>query len=302
MGRSMLKTRAVDQPGDIGMRAHQVGASSARGALGLEFSKMKSFCLFVTVCLMGCAGSPTQAAVSSTQPDHHVASEESPATSDPGAPGQAASSAEPPKKPCPCQSAVQETTPDGAASGGATSPPPLPSGTKVLHVGDSFAGALGLPLGTLFEQAGVKSVLKHTDASYLTDWAWNGELQKMLWKYNPDLLIITLGANELAIAEPEQRVKTIEKITSLVGDRPCVWVAIPLWQGKHNGLMDVIRKHAAPCVYWDSNQLLDVEHMPRVADGIHPTKEARSDWAKVVFDWLKVHRSTNGERPWSLNL
>jgi lysophospholipase L1-like esterase len=175
-------------------------------------------------------------------------------------------------------------------------------GTKVLHVGDSFAGALGLPLSALFEQAGIKSVLKHTDASYLTDWAWNGELQKMLWKYNPDLLIITLGANELAIADPEQRIKTIKKITSLVGDRPCVWVAIPLWKGDHNGLLDVIRKHAAPCIYWDSNQLLDVEHMPRVADGIHPTSKARSDWAQVVFDWLKQHRAAHGGKPWALKL
>jgi len=169
-------------------------------------------------------------------------------------------------------------------------------------VGDSFAGALGLSLSTLFEEAGVKSVLKHTDASYLTDWAWNGELQKMLWKYNPDLLIITLGANELAIAEPEQRIKTIQKITSLVGDRPCVWVAIPLWQGKQNGLMDVIKEHAAPCVYWDSNQLLDAQHMPRVADGIHPTSAARKQWAEAVFDWLKVHRLSGGKKPWSLTL
>lgn len=177
---------------------------------------------------------------------------------------------------------------------------PLPAGTKVLHIGDSFAGALGVPLGALLEAASVKSVLKHTDASYLTDWAWNGELQKYLWKYNPDLLIITLGANELAIAEPEQREKTIKKITSIVGDRPCLWVAIPLWQGKHNGLMDVIQKNAGPCVYWDSNALLDVENMARISDGIHPTTEARVAWAQVVFDWLKQHRKLDGDRSWEL--
>lgn len=177
---------------------------------------------------------------------------------------------------------------------------PLPAGTKVLHIGDSFAGALGVPLGVLLEKAAVKSVLKHTDASYLTDWAWNGDLQKYLWKYNPDLLIITLGANELAIAEPEQREKTIKKITSLVGDRPCLWVAIPLWQGKHNGLMDVIRDNAGPCIYWDSNALLDVEHMARISDGVHPTTEARAAWAQVVFDWLGQHRAVDSARPWDL--
>src|SRR5690606_17807422 len=78
-------------------------------------------------------------------------------------------------------------------------PGPVPADTKVLHVGDSFAGALGKPLGTLLEEAGVRSVLKHTDSSYLTDWAWDGNLQKYLWKYNPDLVLVTLGANELEI-------------------------------------------------------------------------------------------------------
>lgn len=206
-----------------------------------------------------------------------------------------------PKKACPCQSKVEGTAPDGGmAPDGGTAPAALPEGTKVLHVGDSFAGALGIPLGALLEKAGVKSVLKHTDASYLTDWAWNGELEKFIWKYNPDLLIITLGANELAIAEPSQRIKTIRKITSLIGDRPCLWVAIPLWQGRHNGLMDVIRENSAPCVYWDSNRLIDVEHMPRISDGIHPTTEARNAWAQVVFDWLEVHRKPEPSRPWVL--
>ena len=200
-------------------------------------------------------------------------------------------------------STVSRTSPAAGASEGdaqRAEVPPLPAGTKVLHIGDSFAGALGLPLGALFEAASVKSVLKHTDASYLTDWAWNGELQKYLWKYNPDLLIITLGANELAITEPEQREKTIKKITSIVGDRPCLWVAIPLWQGKHNGLMDVIQKNAGPCVYWDSNALLDVENMARISDGIHPTSEARAAWAQVVFDWLRQHRKVDSDRPWQL--
>ncbi len=189
-----------------------------------------------------------------------------------------------------------------AAGPEAASPPKkLPEGTKVLHVGDSFAGALGLPLGKMLEEAGVKSVLKHTDSSYLTDWAWNGELQKMLWKYNPDLLIITLGANELAISEPAQREKTIKKIMSVVGDRPCLWVAIPLWDGKHNGLMDVIKDNVGSCVYWDSNRLIDVEHMPRISDGIHPTTEARAQWAKVVFNWLKEHRAPSSKEPWTLS-
>ncbi len=176
---------------------------------------------------------------------------------------------------------------------------PLPEGTKVLHVGDSFAGALGLPLSKDLEAAGVRSILKHTDSSYLTTWAWEKNLQDYLWKYNPDLVIVTLGANELAIAEPEQRERTVKKIVSTIGERPCVWVAIPLWNGKQNGLMDVIERSVSPCVFMDTNQLIDVAKMPRISDGIHPTSEARVAWADFVFHWLKDHR-VGGEKPWTI--
>lgn len=179
---------------------------------------------------------------------------------------------------------------------------PLPPDTKVLHIGDSFAGALGLPLGDLLKQQGVRSVLKHTDSSYLTDWAWNGSLQKLIWTYNPDLVVITLGANELAIAQPEQRKRTVKKIVSQLGERPCLWIAIPLWDGKHNGLMDVIEQNVGPCVFMDTNELIDVAQMPRMRDGIHPTTAARKEWASFVMGWLVAHRAPEAEKPWALSL
>lgn len=177
---------------------------------------------------------------------------------------------------------------------------PAPENTKVLHVGDSFAGALGKPLGELLEAAGVRSVLKHTDSSYLTDWAWDGNLSKYLWKYNPDLVIVTLGANELEIVKPELREKTVSKIVSTIGERPCVWVAIPLWDGPKNGLLDVIKAHSAPCLYLDTNTLLDTTKMARISDGVHPTTDARKAWADDVFEWLKARRTPTSERPWNL--
>ena len=177
---------------------------------------------------------------------------------------------------------------------------PLPAGTKVLHVGDSFAGALGKPLGKMFEERDVKSVLKHTDSSYLTDWAWDKKLQKYLWKYNPDFVIVTLGANELGIADPQRREKTIKKIVATIGDKPCLWVAIPLWNGPQNGLLEVIRKSSSPCTYMDTNEIFDVEAMSRIKDGIHPTTKARAEWAEFVLAWLEKHRKTDGEKPWSL--
>ena len=176
----------------------------------------------------------------------------------------------------------------------------LPSDTLVLHVGDSFAGALGIPLGRIFEDNGIHSVLKNKDASYLTDLAWDGELQLAISKYQPDLVLITVGANELGIAEPEKRASTIKRILKTIGDRPCLWVGIPLWKGPQNGLMSVIEKNAGQCVYWNTSELIDVEAMPRIQDGIHPTLSARQAWAAQVFDWLRSHREPNEEQAWAL--
>lgn len=199
--------------------------------------------------------------------------------------------------------AAPEELPAEAAPPTEPTPPerlPLPAGTKVLHVGDSFAGALGLPLGALLEQAGVRSVLKHKDSSYLTTWAWEADLAKEIWRYNPDLVIVTLGANELGIADPAQREKTVRKIVSTVGDRPCLWVAIPLWSERHNGLLDVIEASSKPCVFYDTNEHLDTPAMPRIHDGIHPTNAARSAWAEAVFEFLQTHRRPREGAPWSL--
>jgi lysophospholipase L1-like esterase len=165
-------------------------------------------------------------------------------------------------------------------------------------VGDSFAGALGLPLNKRLRDAGVRGVLQFETASYIPGWASGDKLKGYLNRYNPDLVLVTLGANELEIVNPEQRIRNIRKLVATIGARPCVWIATPLWAGAKNGLMEIIRQNAAPCLYLDTNAL--ISDMPRVSDGIHPTLPAREDWADVVVQWLQAHRKPTGERPWTL--
>ncbi len=168
----------------------------------------------------------------------------------------------------------------------------------MLHVGDSFAGALGLPLNKRLRDAGVRGVLQFETASYIPGWASGDKLKGYVNRYNPDLVLVTLGANELEIVNPEQRIRNIRKLVATIGARPCVWIATPLWDGAKNGLMEIIRQNAAPCLYLDTNAL--ISDMPRVSDGIHPTLPAREIWADVVVEWLQEHRKSNGERPWTL--
>jgi hypothetical protein len=173
----------------------------------------------------------------------------------------------------------------------------LPTGTKVLQVGDSFAAALGVELGKLLKHSGLRTSLETKTPSYIGDWAFGPVLRKAISDYNPDLVLITLGANEVEIPVPAQRVGPIQRLVKSLGDRPCVWILPPLWK-QDTGLMQVIKDNASPCQVLDSSVL--VPSLPRGPDHIHPSSEGRVQWAAAVFDWLKKAREPQGPRPWSL--
>ncbi|HVY27140.1 MAG TPA: SGNH/GDSL hydrolase family protein [Polyangiaceae bacterium] len=227
-----------------------------------------------------------------------------PADSAPAEPAPAPSAAAPaPPAPAPAESAAApaaapaEPSAVPADAAIATTPAPLPQGTRVLQVGDSFAAALGIELGKLLKQSGLRTSLETKTPSYIGDWAFGPVLRKAIADYNPDLVLITLGANEVEIPVPAQRVGPVQRLIKSLGDRPCVWILPPLWK-QDTGVMQVIKDNAKPCQVLDSTQL--VPSLPRGPDHIHPSSEGRSIWATAVFEWLKQARDPAGPRPWSL--
>jgi hypothetical protein len=179
-------------------------------------------------------------------------------------------------------------------------PPPLPEGTVVLHVGSSTAGALGLDLKKELEARGVKCILRSKHSTYIPD--WSGEkmgIREMLRRYDPDLVIVSLGGNEVEILDPTKRIRSIQRLVKMIAPRPCVWVGTPRWERlKHTGLMEVIRDHAAPCGFVDSDIL--VPDMETTKDGVHPTMNERKRWARRMIEWLEVNREPDAELPWAL--
>jgi len=200
-------------------------------------------------------------------------------------------------------SSVEETFPSGLVVdqrelGGPAPGPELPKGTKVLHIGDSFGGALGIELNKVLTNAGVKSRLEFETSTYIPTWAYSKKLPSLLQSFNPDLVLISLGANELENPEPEKRAPLIKRLVASLGGRACVWVAPVLWDGAKNQLLDVIAANSSPCVYLDSNRI--VKKMPRAGDKIHPSMQARPDWALVTARWLAYHRRQSSGRPWEI--
>lgn len=196
-----------------------------------------------------------------------------------------------------------ETLPSGLIAatdliGGPAPGPDLPKGTRVLHVGDSFAGALGIELNRVFAAAGVKGRLDFEQSTYIPTWAHSAKLAALLASFKPDLVLISLGANELENPEPQKRAALVQKLVKSLGETPCVWIAPVLWEGAKSTLLEVIRANVGSCVYLDSNAI--IKKMPRAGDRIHPSMAARPDWAAVTARWLAYHRTPTEQQPWKL--
>jgi hypothetical protein len=197
--------------------------------------------------------------------------------------------------------AAGERSPAGAATGEAVEvePAPIPRNTAVLHVGDSFVLAgFSQALKPRLKELGVRYEVRSEQSSYTVTWA--SKIELLVQNTQPDLVIITLGANEVSNTAPRSHAPAVRRIVKLVGARPCVWVTPPSWR-KDTGIIDVIRQNAAPCRVFDSDQLVGTP-IPRQPDKIHPTREGGEIWATAFWSWLQAERLPAGaaKSPWAL--
>ena len=182
-------------------------------------------------------------------------------------------------------------------------PPPIPPNTVVLNIGDSFLQAyFAQSLKPKLDALGAHYEVKAEQATYTVTWAAKMDYLLQTWK--PDLVIINLGANELANIEPEKHAPAVRKIAASVGDIPCVWVSPPSWR-KDTGILEVIRTNTAPCRFFNSDTQVP-QPIPRQGDKIHPNKEGGQMWADAFWKWLLSQRapaeppSEKKVSPWKL--
>ena len=128
-------------------------------------------------------------------------------------------------------------------------------------------------------------------------WASGTELPGYVARYNPDLVIVTLGANEFELSAPDTRAAAVRRLVQHLGNRPCVWVSPPRWK-QDTGILAVIRANVKPCRFLDSDTV--VHDLARKQDKIHPSDPARELWADAVLAWLARERQGSSARPWQL--
>lgn len=246
-----------------------------------------SLSVLVTTGSFGCASTdshpqptPVDAAASGALPTSSV---------------EASASASPSASATVGASATAPTASATASANPPKTPAPLPKGMKVLIIGDSFAEALGAGLKYMEKDTGIKAVLRGQKATFIPEWAGpNKGVAGMLIQEKPDLVLIALGGNELAMTTPDIRAPKVKELVGLLGTTPCVWVSPPLWGNKDNGLLEIIRKNSGPCRYFDSNTL--VPNLPRGSDKIHPTVEGQRVWAKSFLEWVQRERDEKSEK------
>jgi lysophospholipase L1-like esterase len=160
------------------------------------------------------------------------------------------------------------------------------AGKKVLHVGDSMVGG-SFGLTKAFEAKLVEegaSIVRHTKVSEsLASFDKAPTLKDLIRTHDPDIIVITLGANDAIVPYPQAYARNVANITKRVGDRECWWIGPPSWKGADTGLVSVIRDNVGTCRFFDSTKL----ELERTTDGIHPNDRAAVKWADAF--WQVFH-------------
>lgn len=164
----------------------------------------------------------------------------------------------------------------GAPDPAATAAPPPPK--VVLHLGDSMVGGYGGVTKAL------EAKFKGAGATFIRDWQVSvsvatfdheKKLQELLAKHHPDLVILTLGANDVFVPFPSSLAANVQSVARKASaGRTCYWMTPPVWK-KDTGIVEVIKKNAAPCKVFDSSNM----KIARGGDGIHPTDAGGATWA-----------------------
>lgn len=165
-------------------------------------------------------------------------------------------------------------------------------GKRILHTGDSMVGGKGgltKALGDKFKSAGVaKYYTISRTAISLAKFDRDPKFVQAIARLQPDIVILTLGANDAFFAKPEYLTPVLHRIVKKIGNRECYWIAPALWKPDQTGYIDELRAEVAPCKFFDSTQVT----IQRAGDHIHPTDEGGEAWADAFWEFFKREHST----------
>jgi lysophospholipase L1-like esterase len=112
--------------------------------------------------------------------------------------------------------------------------------------------------------------------------AQSDTLDKLIAKFQPTLILLTLGSNELFIPKIKaERAKYVEAILKKFKGCKFIWIGPPNW-AKDTGINELILSYVGKNRFFDSRHL----DLARDRDGAHPTFEAGKFWADTLARWI----------------
>jgi hypothetical protein len=160
------------------------------------------------------------------------------------------------------------------------------SGKTVLHVGDSMVGGnwgLTRALEQRFTGEGAKFIRDYKVSESIISYDHSPKLKELLAKHKPDIVILTLGTNDVFVPYPASMAGNVQNIVKRLGARECYWMGPPTWK-PDTGIVQVLRDNVTPCKFFDSSNL----KLQRGNDGIHPTDRGGGDWATSFWTFFRV--------------
>lgn len=154
------------------------------------------------------------------------------------------------------------------------------NGKTVMVVGDSMADGLAWFMKDKVEDAGGRFVGEAWNSSTTTSWQADRRMSADIAKYQPDIIFLALGSNEVEARDMEKRGPAVRSIAQEMGDRPGYWVGPPSWV-PDKGIVKTIEENFRPGHFYNANDL----KVPRRGDGKHPNRDGFKIWVDLLWDW-----------------
>ena len=133
-----------------------------------------------------------------------------------------------------------------------------------------------------FTAEGAKFIRDFKVSESIVSFDHSPKLKGLIEKHHPDIVIITLGTNDVFVPYPASMAGNVQNIVKRVGPRECYWMGPPTWK-PDTGIVQVLKDNVAPCKFFDSSNL----KLQRGGDGIHPTDRGGAEWATSFWTFFR---------------
>lgn len=157
---------------------------------------------------------------------------------------------------------------------------------KVLFIGDSMTGWMAERLNAYGVKDGFEVATVVWDGSTIRKWGASSALAGMISEQHPDVVLISLGMNELFERNPASALGSrLDSIIAALGSTPYLWIGPPSWPGHAEGekLVEWLSDTLGPGRFFNSFSL----SIPRQSkNNPHPTREGIIKWIDNLVEWI----------------